>query len=117
MRKPVLPYANNKDADQPAKDPSFLHADCEDPDQTGRMPRLIWLRWAHTHFVGFVMSRLINVRSLYCMSRIMRKPVLPYANNKDADQPAHPRSLISAFVVRCLDSIIPKLATAKISRL
>ena len=29
-----------------------------------------------------------------------------YANNKGADQPAHPRSLISASVVRCLDSII-----------
>ena len=29
-----------------------------------------------------------------------------YANNKGADQPAHPRSLISAFVVHCLDSII-----------
>ena len=29
---------------------------------------------------------------------------LPYANNKGADQPAHPRSLISAFVVRCLDN-------------
>ena len=40
------------------------------------------------------------------MSHIMRKPVLPNANNKDADQPAHLRSLISAFVVRCLDSII-----------
>ena len=32
---------------------------------------------------------------------------MPYANNKDADQPAHPRSLMSAFVVRCLDNIIP----------
>ena len=31
---------------------------------------------------------------------------LPYANNKGADQPAHPRSLMSAFVVCCLDSII-----------
>ena len=41
------------------------------------------------------------------MSYIMRKPVLPYANNKGADQSAHPRSLISAFVIRCLDSIIP----------
>ena len=30
---------------------------------------------------------------------------LPYANNKGADQPAHPRSLISTFVVRSLDSI------------
>ena len=42
---------------------------------------------------------------------------LPYANNKGADQPAHPRSLISAFVVRYLDSIICILATSKISRL
>ena len=40
----------------------------------------------------------------------MRKPVCAaYANNKDADQPAHPRGLISDFVVRCLDSIIPFL--------
>ena len=30
---------------------------------------------------------------------------MPYANNKDADQPAHERSLISVFVIRCLDSI------------
>ena len=28
------------------------------------------------------------------------------ANNKGADQPAHPRSLISTLVVCCLDSII-----------
>ena len=42
---------------------------------------------------------------------------LPYANNKGAGQPAHLRSLISAFVVRCLDSIIPILAKAEISRL
>ena len=31
--------------------------------------------------------------------------LMSYANNKGADQPAHSRSLISAFVVRCLDSI------------
>ena len=42
---------------------------------------------------------------------------LPYADNKDADQPAYPRSLIIACVVRCLDSILPKLAKWKISRL
>ena len=29
-----------------------------------------------------------------------------FANNKGADQPAHPRSLISAFVIRLLESII-----------
>ena len=44
------------------------------------------------------------------------KTCLWHANNKGADQPAHSRSLISAFVVRCLDSIIPLLALAKISR-
>ena len=42
-----------------AKDPSFLHADSEDSDQTGRMPRLSWVFAGHTcHFVGFVMRRL-----------------------------------------------------------
>ena len=40
---------------------------------------------------------------------------MSYANNKGTDQPAHPHSLISAFVVRCLDSI-PLLDTAKISQ-
>ena len=35
-------------------------------------------------------------------------------NNKGADQPAHPRSLISAFVFRFLESIISRLATGKI---
>ena len=40
------------------------------------------------------------------MSQAMRKCALSYANNKGADQTAQMRSLISAFVVRCLDSII-----------
>ena len=40
-----------------------------------------------------------------------------YANNKGADQTAQMRSLISAFVVRCLDSIIPLDSIAEISRL
>ena len=47
----------------------------------------------------------------------MRKPALLYANNKGADQPAHPCSLISAFVVRCMDSIMCILAITEISRL
>ena len=42
-----------------AKDPSFPHADSEDSDQTGRMPRLIWAFAGRTcHVVGFVMRRL-----------------------------------------------------------
>ena len=36
------------------------------------------------------------------------------ANNKGADQPAHPRSLISTFVIRFLESFISKLATSQI---
>ena len=36
-----------------AKGPSFLHADSEDSDQTGWMPRLICLHWAHMPFCCF----------------------------------------------------------------
>ena len=36
-------------------------------------------------------------------------------NNKSADQPAQSRSLISAFVIHFLESIISKLATGEIS--
>ena len=46
----------------------------------------------------------------------MRKLFKPYANNKGADQSTHPRSLISTFVVRYLDSIIHIIAKSKISR-
>ena len=38
-----------------------------------------------------------------------------FANNTGADQSAHPRSLISAFVIRFLESIQCKLATSEIS--
>ena len=38
-----------------------------------------------------------------------------FANNTSADQPAHPRSLISAFVIHVLQSTISKLATSEIS--
>ena len=45
-----------------AKDPRCRHADSEDSDQTGRMPRLIWVFAGRTgHFVGFVMRRLILI--------------------------------------------------------
>ena len=43
--------------------------------------------------------------------------LMPYANIKGADQPAHPRSLISAFVVCCLDSIIPLVSVSEMSSL
>ena len=37
-----------------------------------------------------------------------------FANNTAADQPAHLRSLISAFVIRFMESIICKLATGEV---
>ena len=43
--------------------------------------------------------------------------LMSYANSKGAVQPAHPRSLISACVVHCLDSIISLDYIAEISRL
>ena len=38
-----------------------------------------------------------------------------FANNKGADQSAHPRRLISAFVIHLLECIISKLASSEIS--
>ena len=43
-----------------AKDPRFLHADSEDSDLS--------LHWAHTQFVGSVMSRLISSRKHIVLS-------------------------------------------------
>ena len=37
--------------------------------------------------------------------------ILLHANNKGADLPVQPHSLISAFVIPCLESIISELAT------
>ena len=52
-----------------AKDPSFLHADSEDWSDWADTQADLSLRWAHTHFVGLVMSWLIYV---YMNSRITK---------------------------------------------
>ena len=53
---------------------------------------------------------MCNLNKIICnnqyMSPVMRKPVLPYVNNKGTEQPQHPRSLIRGFVVCFLDSMI-----------
>ena len=54
---------------------------------------------------------------IFEMSHVMRKLVLAICEQQSTDQPAHPRSLISTFVVRYWDSIIPYFAKYKISRL
>ena len=53
----------------------------------------------------YVPSNTAEIRPIYLkVGHIMRKPVSVNVIYKGADPPAHPRSLISAFVVRCLDS-------------
>ena len=47
----------------------------------------------------------------------MTKPVLPYATNTHADQPMHPRSLISISVIHSVETAIPADAISEISRL
>ena len=72
-----------------AKGPRFLHADSEDSDQTGRMPRLIWVfTWRTCHFVGFIMWR-----------RLMYKMVLIVCM-RTAKSQGSMRSLTRAFAVR-----------------
>ena len=64
-----------------------------------------------------VMTRVTNMRLTY-EPRNEKTCFMPYANHNDAGQPAYPRSLIGAFIVRrCLDSIIAILSKSEISRL
>ena len=53
----------------------------------------------------------------YYMNHVIRKPVSAICEQLKPDQPAHPRSLFSAFIVRCLDSIIPLVSISKLSSL
>ena len=41
--------------------------------------------------------------------------LLGFVNNKGTDQPAHMRSLISAYVVRLTESIMSRYSTSEIS--
>ena len=50
-----------------AKDSKFLHADSEDSDQTGRMPRVIWVFARRSHFVGLGMSRLVYLLTYFIL--------------------------------------------------
>ena len=70
-------------------------------------------------FIYFLVLRRANfiVQNWVSEPRDEKTCLMPYMNNKGADQPVHSCSLISVFVVHCLDSIIPLLAIAEISRL
>ena len=65
-----MTYVPSKDSDRPghllfmeSKWFKFLHVDRQDSDQTGKMPRLIWVFAGRTgHLVGFVVLQLNIVR-------------------------------------------------------
>ena len=70
------------------------------------------LHLSKSHIAGNHISRLICLifgpqREKTCLRGVV--------NNTGADKPAHPRSLISAFVICFLESTICKLATGEIS--
>ena len=68
--------------------------------------------------VGVIRNELLLFCGCYqCEPGHEKMCLMSYANNKGADQPAHPRSLISAFVVRCLDSVMSLVSVTKISSL
>ena len=112
------------------KDPSFLHADSEDSDQTGRMPRLIWV------FAGCTVTLLVlscrgscwlEIFLAFYLIKLENQYLTLFSPMGNANEQchektcfchmqttkAHTRSLISS----CLDSIIPIVAKSKISRL
>ena len=74
-----------------AKAPSFLHVDSEDSDQTGRMPRLIWV------FAGCTATLLvlswggssIFIHSFLSVYMSMTKPT-EYVSSENSNQPWHP---------------------------
>ena len=51
-----------------AKNPNFLQADSGDSDQTGRMPRLIWVFTGHTSLCWFCRV-MAHISPLYCLSK------------------------------------------------
>ena len=59
----------------------------------------------------------LNIKINRCEPGHEKTCLMSYVNNKGADQPAHLRSLISAFVVRCLDSVMSLVSVIKISSL
>ena len=67
------------------------------------------LTMLETSKTGFVPSRSIYIGP-QCEKTCLRR----FAKNKGTDQPAHTCSLISAFVIRLLESIISTLATSEI---
>ena len=68
----------------------------------------------YIHIVNFLMSRFVISFPILNGPLHEKTCVQGFVNKKGANQPAHPRSLISAFVIRLLVSSMSKLATSDI---
>ena len=66
------------------------------------------------HIISMIYSTFYNMQ-VYIWASTQENRATRFANNKGADQPAHPRQLISAFVISFLESDISKLCTGDIS--
>ena len=76
---------------------------------------ITWYLSSNTNSLSFY--SLLQTIYLLCEPGHEKMYLMSYANNKGADHPAHARSLISAFVVRCVDNIISLDSIAESSRL
>ena len=65
--------------------------------------------------VGVCVYFFLNTLSILPCGPRREKTFRGVANNKGADQPAHQRSLISAFVISLLESMTFRLASSEIS--
>ena len=93
----LLEIRQGSKQDWVAKDPRFLHADSEDSDQTGRMPRLIWVFARRTATLLVLSCRGSYNRNLVKhMSRAMRKCVLCYMRTTKAQISLRIRAVWSA---------------------
>ena len=72
------------------------------------------LIWIQTVCKGYQQTALVG-EELIDGPRREKICLRGFANNKGAEQLAHPHRLISAFVICFLESIVSKLATSKIS--
>ena len=89
-----------------AKDLSILHADSEEPDQTGRMLRLIRVFAGRTVILLVLSwgSSIVNFGTPEIIS-VVEPPrdktnKMAFAPSEDSDQPGHLPSLIRVFAVR-----------------
>ena len=64
-----------------------------------------------------LLSFYVNLTQLLFAPGHEKMCLMSYAKKKGADQPSNPRSLISAFVVRYLDSVMSLVSVTKISNL